>query len=55
MLAGDWDAAAATFDPEALRDFRAMLMPVLDSLPAEQADAMVKTVFAAPSAASLRG
>ena len=42
MLAGDWDAVAA------------ILMPVVDSLPAEQADVMVKTIFAATSAASLR-
>lgn len=54
MLAGDWDAVAATSDPEALRDFRAILMPVVDSLPAEQPDVMVKTIFAATSAASLR-
>lgn len=54
MQAGDWDAVAAAFDPGALRAFRAILMPVVDSLPQDQADAMVKTIFAATSAASLR-
>ena len=41
MQAGDWKAAAATFDTQAIKDFRAMLMPVIDSLPQDQADAMV--------------
>lgn len=54
MQAGDWKAAAAIFDTQAIKDFRAMLMPVIDGLPQDQADAMVKTIFAAPSAASLR-
>lgn len=45
MERGDWKAAAAQFDPQALKDFRAMLMPVIDAAPAAQRETMVKTMF----------
>lgn len=54
MAAGDWTAAAASFDPQALKDFRALLMPVLERLPADQAEAMAASVFSRQSVARLR-
>lgn len=32
MKAGDWEAAAETFDPKALASFRSMMQPLLDTL-----------------------
>ncbi|MGY0504109.1 hypothetical protein [Luteimonas sp. e5] len=55
MMAGDWNAAAAWFDPQALQDFRAMLAPLIETTPAEARAALLGTLFDVESADALSG
>lgn len=54
MAAGDWQAAAAWFDPQALQDFRAMLAPLVDTVPEAQQGLMVAMLFDGNSVDSLK-
>lgn len=54
MAKGDWKASATWFDPKALKDFRAMLAPVLDAVPNGQGGSMIAMLFDAESADSLK-